>query len=390
MRCLLLLTPDRWSHDPRARRAAQAAADTGWSVVGIDVADHPDSAETEARLIHVRTGAPTAALRRAGLGGRGRRKGALLRELRGVYRLARSIALSVRMARAAREVDRIDVVQANDHDTLLAGLIIARRRHARLVYDAHEIYGDQEPDAPRVFRLLARRIERVLARRADAVVTVSEPIAAELRTRLGLRRRPEVVLNCPPLEPKPAQIAGDGTLRVIYQGAMGPGRYIDDLFEIARNAERFRLAIRVIGVAHDELQAEIDSLGLAGPTFVLPPVQPRELVSALGDFDVGLIINRPVTRNDELVLPNKLFEYLMAGLPVVAPRLPSLHELLDGQALGKTFEPGSPRDAARVLNALAEDPTELASMGRRAREAAVERYNAEAQRPALAAAWGAR
>jgi hypothetical protein len=78
----------------------------------------------------------------------------------------------------------------------------------------------------------------------------------------------------------------------------------------------------------------------------------------------------------------------MAGLTVVAPRLPSLHEILDGEHLGATYEPADPADGARVLNALAKDPVGVQEMRRRAREAAADRYNAEAQRPALYRAWG--
>jgi glycosyltransferase involved in cell wall biosynthesis len=111
-------------------------------------------------------------------------------------------------------------------------------------------------------------------------------------------------------------------------------------------------------------------------------VPPTELVEALRDHDVGLIINRPVTRNDELVFPNKLFEYLMAGLAVAVPRLPGMAPLVESERVGVTYEPG------RLADALAElGPDELTAMQRRGRELALSRLNAETQADVLERVW---
>ena len=327
-------------------------------------------------------------LKKAGLGGPEPSRNALLTELRGLFRLGRSLALAMRMTRALPADTRIDVVHANDIDTLLAGAFIAKRQGARLVYDAHEIYSDQEPNAPRIHRHLSLFLEKRLARRCDAVITVSNAIAAELHERLRLRTRPTTVLSCPKLLETREQGQTSAVLRVVYQGAMGPGRQLNDLIETADQAVGVHLTIRVVGADVAALIDAIERRLLADRVTVLPPVSSDALVEALAEFDVGLIINRPVTRNDELVLPNKLFEYMMAGLAIVAPRLPSLTPLIDGERVGSTFEPGSPTDAARLLTRLAGSPETVQAMRRRARQVAVERYNAEAQRPALYAAWG--
>jgi glycosyltransferase involved in cell wall biosynthesis len=388
MGSMLFLTPDRWSHDPRARRAARAAGEAGWSTVAIDVSDDSAAADGATALVHVPPGRTTVALRRAGLGGPGRSDGPLARELRGVFRLLRMLALTIRMVRAARRTGQVAVVHANDAETLPAAVLVARSQGARLVYDAHEIYSSQEPRPPHVFRFVSLRLERALAGRAAAVVTVSPAIAADLQQRLRLRRAPLVVMNCPPVTAAPEPRVHERRARVIYQGAMGPGRYVTDLLELASEADGFELAIRVVGLDTEELGREIARRGLGDRVRVLDPVPPDDLIGPLADFDIGLVINRPVTRNDELVLPNKLFEYLMAGLAVVAPRLPSLSDVVDGERLGATYEPGSPADAARALNELAADPAALVEVRRRARAAALARYNAEMQRSVLSEAWG--
>ena len=118
---------------------------------------------------------------------------------------------------------------------------------------------------------------------------------------------------------------------------------------------------------------------------VVEPVAPDILVESLAGFDVGLVINRPVTLNDELVLPNKLFEYLMAGLAVVAPRLPALEPVLDG--VGLTFPAGDVAALAGALEVLAADRELVRTFAATARQRATSIYNAEAQAATLAVAW---
>ena len=380
---LLLLTPSELTRDPRARRAALAARKAGLSPVGLSgQVSGADPIELEdvpvARLSRERL-AP--GLRAAGLGGM-KRENALVREARGLYRLLRLARLTAALYRTGRTLGRFDVVHANDLDTLPAAWLLARASRARLVYDAHELYADQEPDPPRLHRAVARALEGVLARRADAVVTVSEPIADELRRRLRLRKAPSVVLNAPERDDTEPPPRADGPLRAIYQGAMGPGRPLEDLLVAAEHASEVRFTLRVAGadpVALHETAAHLPNVE------VVEPVPPDRLVEALRGYDLGLIVNRPVTRNDELVFPNKLFEYLMAGLAVAVPRLPGMAPLVEGERVGVTYEPGRPE---RLGKALAElDPAAVREMQLRARQLALSRLNAEAQAGVLEHVW---
>lgn len=383
---LLVLTAAELTRDPRARRASLEARRRGLDVVGLCVGEGEAIALDGVEVIRVAGGRVSNALRSAGLSGTPRRR-PLVRELRGLFRLLRLFATTSRLARRGKTLGRFDVVHANDLDTLPAGWLVARRGGSRLVYDSHEIYADQEPDPPRLFRRVALTIERALARRADAVITVSEPIAVELQRTLGLTRPVIAWLNCPErsdVEPEPPR---SGPLRAVYQGAMGPGRSLGDLLEAAAHAEGVELTLRVVGVDAKSLDAEIAARGLDDRVRLEPPVPPDRLVEALQGYDVGLVINRPVTRNDELVFPNKLFEYLMAGLAVVVPRLPGL-ALVEAEAIGVTFEPARPDLLGRALAELALDRPALEAMRRRARALALDRLNAESQRQQLATAWG--
>ena len=336
----LTLTPLR--NDPRARRAVDAAR-------AADI-------RTACRSGH----APT---------GRGGRRRETARELRGVIRLLRLLRRTWSLLGGPTEELRPTLVHAHDLDTLPAAFVLARRYGARLVYDAHELYTGFDADPPRLWLAIVRRLEGALTRRAHAVVTVSDEIADRLVALHGLDRRPYVVLNAPPLS-RLHVTERRGPLRAIYQSATGPGRHLGDLPSLPD----VEISARVLGAT-------------AAPPHVrlLEPVPPDELVPALAEFDVGLVIDRAETENARLALPNKLFEYLMAGLAVVVPEAPAMASLVNREGVGRTFRPGRLGD---VLKELAADRAAVEAMRRRARAVAVERYNAEAQRPALYAAWG--
>ncbi|MES1247556.1 MAG: glycosyltransferase [Actinomycetota bacterium] len=379
---LLILTAAELTRDPRARRAATAAVAAGLDVVGVCQASGGAPVGLPGvAIVRTNGGSLSTRLRSAGLGG-GRRDHAILREARGVFRLLRLARLTVALTRGARRTGAVEIVHANDFDTLLAGWLIAGRR-GRLVYDAHEIYTEQEVDPPRFQRAVVAGLERMLVRRAADVVTVNEPIAAELTRRLRLPHPAPVVGNVPETV-HIDEVERSAQLRVVYQGALGHGRQLDDLVRAAElTGEEIRFSLRVVGQPTDELRRFV-----AGRADVLEPVDPDMLVAALAPFDVGVVVTRPLTLNDELATPNKLFEYLMAGLAVAAPRLPGVASIIERDGVGVTFSPGDPADLARALRDLAADRTRLEEIRRRARQVAVEKYNASAERPALAAAWG--
>lgn len=381
---LLILTSGELTRDPRARRAVSAALDAGFSVDGVcSTAGGSPIPLSGVVVTRVPGDGVSARLRAAGFGG-GRTDRPLLREARGLFRLVRLTRLTRALSHAARDGADAAIVHANDFDTLPAGWLIARRNAARLVYDAHEIYTEQEADPPRLQRWIVARVERMLARRAAAVVTVNEPIAEELTRRLRLRAPAFVVRNAPAVVPLRTAVAVEGPLRVIYQGALGHGRALEDIVTAADLAgDAVRVSLRVVGVPLDDVRRYVGARA-----DVLEPVEPDVLVEALAQFDVGVVVTRPLTLNDELATPNKLFEYLMAGLAVAVPRLPGVAPLVETERIGVTFEPGDPTDLARVLRELARDRDRLAAYRDRARRLAVERYNAEAERAALAAAWG--
>jgi len=269
-------------------------------------------------------------------------------------------------------VPRPDIVHAHDLGTLAAAARIAARtpspRRPRVVYDSHELYVEQQTKwLPRERRMWAVH-ERHWIPRADAVITVSPGIAAELQRRYRLAETPTLVLNTPPRETVsspaalPAGMApdlraeldvGDVPLAV-YVGTVKPGRGVDRLLP-AMQHEPWHLALVGAGTSDHVAQVvrEANSMGIRDRLHVVPPVPAPLLPSWIASADVGVHPMEPTCMNHELALPNKLFDYVFAGLPVAVSDLPEMAAMVLGNDLGTVFDPADPATVAQQVGVAA-------------------------------------
>jgi glycosyltransferase involved in cell wall biosynthesis len=389
---LLLVSSRELTRDVRARLQVRAAVGAGLDVVGLTATRAGEQPLPLYGIPITRVGVDRLSrrLRRRGFSGL-RGWAAPLRELRGLWRFLRMTRATVLLLRAGLRLGRFDVVQVDGLDALPAGYLLARRSQARLVYDAQELYRYMESDPPRAWTPVASALEGWIARRSDEVITCADPFAREIETYLELDRPAVAWLTCPdPLPELPEREPPPGHLRAIYQAAMDyPAKPVSDLLEAAEGAPDVDLTIRVVDIDRRRVQGEIEARGLGGRVRLGEPVTPDRLIDGLLGFDVGVIVSRDTTPNTALSVPNKLWEYMMAGLATVAPGLPGL-TLVDELGVGTTFAPGAPEELGRRLQELAGDRPRLAAMQRRARELALERFNADAQASTLEHAWGVR
>jgi glycogen(starch) synthase len=312
-----------------------------------------------------------------------------------------AIALTVRAQRiASRQVaPTADLVHAMAYMGIPVGLDLGRRDAAPVVYDARDIYVDAANLArlPRPARRLFARIERGWARRASRVITVNVPYAEVMAERFGVPM-PLVVLNCAyrrePSSARPRLIRerlglDPATPVVLYQGGFSRDRGIEQLIAALPALPAVALVLLGYGTLRTELEARAADPDLAGRLHVLPAVPPTELLDWVSSADVIAMPIQPSTLNHRLTTPNKLFEAMSAGVPVVASDLPGMAGIVRETGCGVLVDPTDPGAIGAAIRGLLELPsTEREAIGRRGCLAHLATYNWEAQAAVLLAEYG--
>lgn len=370
-RIALILVRNTVTDDSRVFREANTLRGLGFDVLIAGVVS-PEEQETELRLngFRVIRLAPVESMRRFLRSRRESQSQAVPRgpdpnapEVRvGRQRLAvarRLIIASAYYLQGIALVRRVSpaVVHANDYNTMWIGLASKLLRGSRLVYDAHELWPDRyERPEWRPWLLLG---EWLFVRLADANVTVS-PGCAEVTARRYRVAPPTVVRNIP--ERVVASPARPGGLRAaeaplaVYIGGLVPGRGIEESIEALPAVPELRLVL--MGRARQEYRVQLERLaaemGVADRVEYRMPVEPADVVEALSGAEMGLSLIQPICLSNELSLPNKLFEYTAAGLPVVASDLPVLGAVVREEGIGEAVPPNDIEAIAGAMRTLAE------------------------------------
>jgi glycosyltransferase involved in cell wall biosynthesis len=253
---------------------------------------------------------------------------------------------------------------AHDLETLPLALRARQRHGGRVLYDSHELF--VESSLARWEGRRWTRIERRTIGQADAVMTVSDSIAAELARRYRIAV-PEVILNAPdtatPEDEDPVDLRRELELPadariVLYLGGIVQHRGLEQL--IAAAAERSDLAIVMLGPSTNayrgELERQAAAQGVGSRVRFLPAVAPRQIRRYAAGADVGVSTIQATYLSYRYALPNKLFDYLHAGLPVVASDFPEMRALIERHSVGATCDPTSPRSVADAIDRVAGDP----------------------------------
>lgn len=259
------------------------------------------------------------------------------------------------------------VVHAHDLNTLHAARKWSRRNGVALVYDSHELELHRNARWTRRAKLVARVVELRGIRAAKAVITVSPGIAAEL-ARLYRIATPTVVLNSPPFASsrivppvdlkEAAGLAPDEKL-IVYVGKVTPGRGLDVLVE-ALPLMPADHHIGLLGPRADAAEAALlgraSELGADGRLHLLAPLPAPFVPAALSTADASVNPCQNVCRSYDLQMPNKLFDAVMAGVPVGVGQLTDLQRFIRQYEIGDVFDERDPTSIASVLTSMIARP----------------------------------
>jgi len=267
---------------------------------------------------------------------------------------------------------KADVYHAHDLNTLSAASWCARLRRARLVYDAHEIAPGQEGIEDPV---ATERKERRLIARADAVIHTT-PLRARWAAETYGIPMPAVVLNVPDAQENInakdlATVFGfaAGSRVLLHQGGMQPNRGLEALVRAATELEPpYVVAFLGGGRGRPALEALARELGLEERVRFKDPVPHAELLGYTAGAWCGFSLLVDSCANHRWSLPNKLFECLAAGVPIVVSANPEIAAFVAEHGLGESCDPADAASIAAAIHRLANRYDEARASAVRASE----------------------
>lgn len=372
---VVMLTADR-QIDRRILLEADSLTEAGWDVTIVAMAPDKPFENEDPRVVRLGQAAPS-----------GNKRSALVLD---AYRLVRrAFPMNGRLMRALKAaawrylVDqeeffvslfletalryRPDVFLAHDLPMLPVAHRAAEQTGAKLAYDSHELYAEQEFSQREKRRW--KEIETRHIGACSAVTTVNPSIARELEKRYGLAHV-NVLLNAertarPPVKTRLFhEIYGlaptDKVL--LFQGGVTAGRNLDVLVGAMRHVTNKAIHLVFLGDGQlaGSLERKAKAAGLAGRVHFHAAVPQRELLRFSEAADGGIIPYQATCLNNFYCTPNKLFEFVAAGLPILASDLPEIRSMIEAHGIGLVSAMKTEEALASSIDAFLGDETQLA------------------------------
>lgn len=267
-----------------------------------------------------------------------------------------------------------DIFLGNDLDALPGTWLAAKLRRKPVVYDTHEYYlGMPELEGRHFVKKCWQRIERYLFPRLEHIYTICDSFAGLYHQDYG--RTLDVVRNVPLLNSGPSvplpleietRIPRDKFL-LLFQGAgINPQRGVEELVAAMGylDPRQFHLIIIGGGDVFPGIVRLVRELSLDDRITLIPKVPFEVLRSLTPRAQLGLSLDKPNNINHVYGLPNKIFDYLHAGVPVLVSHVVELEKIVRAYDVGDFIEHHSPEHIAAKIEAISRDPARLAAWKR--------------------------
>jgi glycosyltransferase involved in cell wall biosynthesis len=270
-----------------------------------------------------------------------------------------------------------DVYLGNDLDVMPATFLAGRIKRKPVVYDTHEYYmGMPELNGKPTIKKVWHRIERFIFPRLNHIYTICESFCALYYK--DYQKKLQYILNVPFLE-KPTteknrclaeeliqKIPADKFI-LLFQGAgINPERGVEELVASMSHLDpqKFHLLIIGGGDIFEKIRMQIKENDLADRISLIPKVPFEVLHHITSKANLGLTLDKPTNINHIYGLPNKIFDYIHAGLPVLSSRLVELEKIIQKHNVGTFIENHDPYHIAEAIREIAQDEERLAEWKR--------------------------
>ena len=256
---------------------------------------------------------------------------------------------------------RARLLVSNDLDTLLPNYLIHRIKRIPIVYDSHEYFtGVPELTGRPFVQHFWKRIEKWIFPLLETVITVNDSIAGLYRQEYG--NTLHVVRNIPPnrhirtsMTRKELNLPEDRHIVLLQGAGINVQRGAEEAIEAMQFLDHTILLIIGGGDVMGSLRQIVSSLHLDDRVFFLPKQPFERLFHYTRCADIGITLDKDTNINYRYSLPNKLFDYIHAGLPVLASPLPEIRKIIERYQIGMTIDSHEPRHIAERMHTMLTD-----------------------------------
>jgi len=250
---------------------------------------------------------------------------------------------------------QFDAILSNDLDTLLASFIAARLKNKEIIYDSHEYFTQVPELVNRRFQQKAwELIERAILPKLKYCYTVSGSIANEYNRVYGTSF--ELIRNLPLAKPV-LDVKKENVL--IYQGAVNVGRGINLMIQSLQYIDDMEFWIAGKGDVEEEMKQLAQDLKLSNRVRFLGRIGINELHEITVKAKLGMSFEEDLGKNYRFALPNKLFDYIQARIPVLVSKLPEMEKVITNYKVGEVLSSRKPEKVANQIKLLLENKEKI-------------------------------
>jgi glycosyltransferase involved in cell wall biosynthesis len=245
---------------------------------------------------------------------------------------------------------RVDIVLSNDTDTLMPNFLIAKIRRKKLVFDAHELFSEMpEVTNRKIVKAIWISIENIIFPHLKNCYTVCQSIADYYNKRYGINM--QVIHNFSYTErEKPIpKLDFEGKKIILYQGAVNVGRGIEWVIDAMPFIQNAVLVIIGKGDIYSQLKLKVRAMNLNNKVIFVGKVNPTELPAYTCSASIGLCLLEHNGLSYYFSLPNRIFDFMAAGVPVLATDFPEIANVVKTHRTGKVISHYEPAYLAETI-----------------------------------------
>ena len=245
-----------------------------------------------------------------------------------------------------------DILLSNDLDTLLPNYLVSKIQNKKVVYDSHELF----PEIPELVKKpfvkkIWSTLESFILPKLKNSYTVCNSIAtyydkkydSKFQVIMNLPIKKNVIVSNFPFDKKEKKI-------ILYQGAINLGRGLEMMINTMQFLDNCILVIVGDGDIYEELTLKVKEKKLNDCIFFLGKLPPDELHKITPLANLGISVEEDLGLNYRFALPNKIFDYIQAEVPILVSDLPEMKRVVENFKVGEIIKNREPKKLANQIN----------------------------------------